>query len=368
MQLMTEGVAMPERKTLHALIKGFQWKSLDEVLSSCLGIVAGLLMTAVIMALLGVDPIAAYSAMFSGALGGAAQWSFTLLKAVPLAFAGLGVTLAYRAGIFNIGVEGQIYIAALFSSMTALFFPQLPGGLLLPLSLAVGMLFSGAYALIPAILKVKRGLSEVLTTMLLNYIAIYIVGVAVNSFLKMPGQDQPRSNMLPEQAWLPMTGEKSYLHIGVYFVLVIAVILWFVLFRSSTGYKIRSIGFNLQASVYGGMKVNKILLWTMFMSGAIGGLAGSTAILGLQHRLLSNFMLNYGYEGIPVALLGGLNPVGVLFTAFFFGILKSGGEAIQITMGIPVSAISIINGFAIISILMMTQIRKRYIQPKRRNS
>lgn len=357
---------MREKRGLMKVLSIFEWKRLSSVFTPVLGILIGLVLTSFILMGQGTNPLAAYAKMFSGALGGVSQMSFTFLEFIPLAFCGLAVTLAYRGGTFNIGVEGQLYIAALVSTWVAVSFPELPKAILLPAALIAGVLASGAYAFIPGYLKAKKGMNEVLICMLMNYVGIYMVGLAVNSFLKEPNQPDPKSAMLPQSAWFSKLFQGSYLHTGIILVFVAAAILYYVLFHTSWGYQIRSVGLNRRASTYSGIQVERTMMSTMVFSGILAGFAGSLVIMGMQHRLYANFLVNYGYDAIPVALLGGLNPLGVLLTAFLFGILKNGGNAMQIGMGIPVSVVSIVNAIAILSIIAITQVKNLYLHKTRR--
>lgn len=332
------------------------------VLTPVLGIFMGLFLTAFLLLFQGINPFTAYGSMFAGAFVGKYEISFTFMEFIPLAFAGLAVTLAYRCGVFNIGVEGQLYISALFTTWVAVSFPNLPGVILLPLCLICGVLMSGLFAAIPAYLKVKHGMNEVLICMLLNYVGINMVGLAVNSFLRAPNQPNPNSEMLPKSTWMPIILKGTQLHAGFILVFILAFVLYYVLFKTTLGYQVRSVGLSQKASVYSGINVAKTMMSSMVASGMIAGLAGSMVIMGGQHRLLSNFLVGYGYDAISVSLLGGLNPIGVLFTAFFFGALKSGGNAMQISVGIPVSVVSVINAIAILSILGISQIRRIYFK------
>ena len=358
---------MPEKNSIQKFLSIFEWNKLSSILMPIIGIFIGLFLTSFVLLWQGVNPITAYAAMFKGALGGKSELGFTLLEFIPYAFGGMAITLAYRTGMFNIGVEGQIYIAALFTTWIAVILPDAPKYILLPLSLIGGLLAAGAYAFIPAYLKAKRGMNEVLICMLMNYVAIYLVGTAVNSFLKAPNQPDPKSVMLSKEAWfskLPGT----HLHTGFFLVFIAAALLYFVLFHTSWGYQLRSVGLNTKASRYGGITVTRTMIISMVVSGILAGFAGSLTILGSQHRLYANFMVNYGYDAVPVAMLGGLNPLGVLATAFLFGALKNGGNAMQITSGIPVSIVSMVNAIAILSIIAITQIKTLYLSKGKRGA
>ncbi len=358
---------MAEKKPLQKILSWFEWNTVLSLLTPILGIFIGLFLTSFILLAQGIPPLEAYASMFKGALSGIQNLAFTFLEFIPLGLSGLAVTIAYRCGMFNIGVEGQIYVAALFSTWVAVSFPNMPGFLLLPLAMIAGVLGGGLFAAIPAILKVKRDMNEVLVSMLLNYVGINMVGLAVNSFLKEPGKPQPASAMLPQSTWLPILIPKTYLHVGFLFVFIIAIAMAFVLFKTTFGYEIRSVGLSQRASKYSGIGVQRTMMGSMIISGMIAGLAGCLVIMGSQHRLLPNFLVGYGYDAISVALLGGLHPIGVLATAFLFGALKSGGNAMQIAMGIPVSVISIVNAIAILSIIAIGQIRALYFKPKGRS-
>lgn len=355
---------MNNKTGLQKILAYFEWNRMASLLTPIIGIFIGLFLTSFILLAQGIPPLQAYASMFKGALSGIQNLSFSFLEFIPLALAGLAVTIAYRCGTFNIGVEGQLYMAALCSTWVAVSFPKMPGLILLPLAMFAGILAGGLFAAIPAVLKAKRNMNEVLICMLLNYVGINMVGLAVNSFLKEPGKPQPASAMLPKSTWIPIMIPKTYLHWGFVLVFIIAIAMAYVLFKTTLGYKIRSVGLSQRASTYSGINVSRTMISSMIISGAISGLAGALVIMGYQHRLLPNFLVGYGYDAISVALLGGLHPIGVLATAFLFAILKSGGNAMQIAMGIPVSVISIVNAIAILSIIAIGQIRALYIKPK----
>jgi simple sugar transport system permease protein len=351
---------------LKKIIAPFEWNKAATVLTMILGVAVGLCLAAILLMSQGVSPLKAYASMFLGAFGSIPELSFTFLEFIPLSLGGLAVTLAYRCGVFNIGVEGQLYMGALFTTIVAVSFPQTPGFILLPACLLVGIIAGGLFASVPAVCKAKWGMNEVLISTLFNYVGINMVGLAVNSFLKAPNNPNPASAMLPRSTWLPTLIKGTYLHVGLLFVFVIAFFLYWMLFKTTTGYEIRSVGANRTASTYGGISVKRVMIFSMVGSGMIAGLVGSVVILGTHHRLLANFLVGYGYDSISVAVLGGLNPLGVLVTAFFFGALKSGGNAMQIAMGIPVSVVSVVVAIAILSIIAFNQIRALLLRKKRR--
>jgi simple sugar transport system permease protein len=355
-----------DNRVLKKIFTLFEWNQLTAVIIMILALAIGFSLTGFLLASQGVSPLTAYASMFLGAFGGVPEICFTLLEFIPLGLAGLAVTLAYRCGVFNIGVEGQLYMAALFTTWIGVSFPRMPGYLLLPLCLAGGMAGGALFAAIPAFLKAKWEMNEVLICMLLNYVGINMVGLGVSSFLRAPDSPNPASSMLPKSLWLPPLIKGTYLHAGILFVFVVAVILYWVLFKTTAGYEIRSTGCSPGAAKYSGINVKKVMILSMVSSGMIAGLVGSVVILGTHHRLLANFLVNYGYEAVAVSFMGGLNPLGVLVTALFFGALKSGGNAMQIDLGIPVSVVSVTAATAILSVIALNQIRVRFFKQKRR--
>ena len=290
------------------------------------------------------------------------------MRFIPLAFSGLAVTLAYRGGIFNIGGEGQLYMGALASTWVAITFTGLPQILLVPLGLLAGMAAGGIFAFIPGYLKAKRNFNEILITILLNYIGIYLVGMSVSTFLKQPNQTIPQSALLTENARIPTILGSNYLHIGILLVFVAAAVVYILLFKTQWGYEIRSVGMSEQGAKYAGVNVPRVMIVTMTFSGMLAALAGSMEILGVQHRLMENFMVGYGYDAIPVALLGGLHPVGTLIAALFFGALRNGANAMQIAVNIPVPIIYMVQGLAIIGILAVSSIRTIFFANRRKGA
>lgn len=348
---------------LAVVLKYFSLENGLSLIMPIIGIGFGLLIAAIFIVMKGVNPLSAYAEMFLGAFGSVASFSFTLLKFVPLALAGLAVMFAFRGGSFNIGCEGQLFVGGLATTCAAMMFSNLPAVLLLPLSLLAGALGGGFFAFIAGYLKAKRSMNETLITMLLNYIGIYLVGFAVSTFLKEPNQHAPRSAILPEASWLP-TLPGTFLHAGIFLVFIFAMILYYVLWKTTWGYAIRSVGANPIAARYSGINTEKVIMLNMLFSGALAGLAGSCVILGEQHRLLENFIINYGFEAIPVAVLGGLHPGGVLVMALLFAALKNGAQSMQIASNVPVAIVHMVQAIAIISIIALTSVKERIMKTR----
>ena len=311
---------------------------------------AALMVGAGLMAIAGANPLVAYSVLFRESLTTYYGFANTLTKTTPLLLASLGVLIALRAGQFNLGGEGQIYMGGLGSLIVGLNFQSLPMLIHLPLALLGGVIFGAAWAAIAGYLKVARGLNEVLTTLLLNYIAQYFVSYVVNGPLKEPGAPSPYSPLVAESAYLPEILPKTQAHAGIILGLAIALILTVVLSSTSFGYQIDMVGQNPIAARYANISVGKTILSVMALSGGLAGLAGSGEVLGLKHRLFENFSPGYGFDAIAIALLSRGNPIVVIFTAFFFGTLRSGANVMQRSADVPFTVIYAIQGLTVLFI------------------
>lgn len=338
------------------ILRFFENKGVSVILFPLLSILLGMLGAGIIIRLIGVNPIEAYREMLLGSFGSSYGFSATLLRFMPLAFTGLAATLAFKGGIFNIGIEGQLYMGALFATWVAISFSGLPAVIHIPLALLAGGIAGGIWAFIPGYLKATRGFNEILVSIFLNFIGVYLLGAAVSTFLKAPGQGIPWSPQILKTAQLPnIPGTK--IHIGLILIFLCALLIHYIFEHSTFGYQIKAVGANPDAALYGGISVTKTIVLTMLLSGFIGSLAGSVEILGVQYRLTENFLVDYGYNAIPIALLGGLNPFGSLLAAFFYGALINGASSMQISLGVPVSIVKVIMALAILCSIGMNGLR-----------
>jgi len=302
---------------------------------------------AVFIAAAGGKPLAAYWAVLHGAFGDVFGFGATLTKMAPVLLAGLGVALAARAGLFNIGAEGQIYLGGLGAAWVGLYVPGLPSVLHVPLALAASALLGGLWALGPAYLRVARGVNEVITTLLMNYIAIHGVGYVVHGPMMEPGAPYPYSPVLAETAHLPLILPEADAHAGILLGLAAAVVLHVLLHRSSAGYRIQAVGLNPDAAAYGGIPVARTMIGVMVAAGALAGLAGAGEVMGLKYRLFDRFSPGYGFDAIAAAFLAGSQPLLVIVTSLFFGALRSGGNLMQRVAGTPVAIVIVIQGLSI---------------------
>ena len=289
----------------------------------------------------GYQPITAFAALYQGALGGGRQVTETFVKTCPLLLTGLAVGFAFRCGVWNIGAEGQYLIGTLTTTWIGTSIAKLPPIFFIPLILIAGFISGGIWAAIAGLLKAYRGVQEVITTIMLNFIALEIVRYSVDGG---PLQEATKSyqqseriaanallpHILP-QAWIP----HNRFHLGLLLAFIVALCLYSILFRTALGYQIRAVGQNQIAARTAGIPVSRSIIIAMLISGGLAGLAGTIELTGLSpHRLYQNAP-GYGYTAIAVALLGRLHPIGVIFSALLFGVLQAGSEEMQIVAQVP---------------------------------
>jgi general nucleoside transport system permease protein len=317
---------------------------LIKILVPILSIVCSFLVGAILIACIGGNPGEAYYYLFKGAFGTTANIGETVIKAVPLIFTGLAATFAYRCGVFNLGAEGQFVmgaVASIWISTTLAGIPAIPQ---LIISVACGAIAGGVWAVIPGVLKITRGLNEMIVSIMLNYIAILFMGFLYSGPL--------REGSVPQTAAVTAKLGKvfgdSRVHAGIVIALVIAVIVYYFLFYTASGFKLRSVGLNATAAEYNGFPVKKLMLLSFIISGAIAGTGGSVELHGTQYRLMAGFGDGYGFDGVAIALIGQLNPVGTVLVAYLFAVLRKGATTMQVGTGMPTSVIDIIQALVIV--------------------
>jgi len=322
-----------------------------EVLIPIISVALALLACALLLILSGIDPLHAYQHMFSGAFGTPYGLSETVVKTIPLLLCALGVAFAFRMSLWNIGAEGQLYIGAMAATFVALGWGNQPPGLVIPLMLAAGALAGGLWCLVAGLMRAYLGANEIITTLMMNYIAIYWVDYLVYGPWKDPnGYGFPLTAQFAPNTWLPKIPD-TRIHLGLLLGLVLAAVTWVVLFKTRWGYEIRVTGLNPRAALYAGMNTTRNICLVMLISGALAGLAGVSEVAGIQHRLQHGFSPDYGYSAIIVAWLARLNPWAILPAGFFFGGLMVGGDQLQISIGLPVSFTYILQGAVLFFIL-----------------
>jgi general nucleoside transport system permease protein len=304
----------------------------------------------------------AYHALWESSLGSPRALGRTLVEATPLALTGLSVALAFRAGLFNIGAAGQLVIGATCAGWVG-FTWDLPAPIHVPLAVAAGFAGGAAWGSIAGILKARTGAHEVITTIMLNYIAYYLLNYALRSDAFQPaGRDDLISKAVRDSARLPeySLGELT-VHAGMFLAIAAAVIVWWLLERSTVGFRLKAVGANPFASRYAGMSVGAMYVLAMLLAGGLAGLGGTVNILGRPSFSLTSQYYNFlGFDGIAVALLARANPIGVLGAAFLFGVLRSGSTGMQAATSTPVDIIIVIQALIILFVAAPALVRAIY--------
>jgi general nucleoside transport system permease protein len=366
-------LAPPRRNQAAALLRG--------TLVPLLAIITALIIGAIIIWVSAPEDnrfgtvIAAYRGLFLGAFGSLNAISNTLVEATPYIFAGLAVALAFKCGLFNIGAEGQLLVGALAAVTAGFAITGLPTIIHLPVALIAGMVGGGLWAAIPGYLRARTGAHEVITTIMLNYIAFLLSNyLIVNGPLRDPSASLPRTPFVESTAALPrllgplgdpaLTGGELYapliatnnplfdlrIHLGFILALVAVYLIWWLLNRTTTGFEIKTVGANPDAARYAGMSITKMFVLAMFFSGALAGLAGTSQALGLERNVKSLFSSGYGFDSIAIALLARSNPVAIIPAAIFWGALNSGRGLMQAQTGISIELIRIVQALVILFI------------------
>lgn len=330
------------------------------LISSLVAIVAALLVGAGLIAIAGVNPFNAYSILFNEALLNYYGFANTLTKTAPLLLTSLGVLVALKAGQFNIGGEGQIYMGGLGSALIGLYVHGLPPILHLPLAVAGGFLFGAVWGFIPGYLKAVRGVNEVITTLLLNYVAQYWVSYLVSGVLMEPNAPSPFSPQIAPSAQLPILLPQTQTHAGILVGLLTALLLWIGFALTPFGYQIEVVGQNPTAARYAGIPVHGTIMAAMALAGGLAGLAGAGEVLGLRYRLFENFSPGYGFDAIAIAILSRGNWAGVVLISLFFGALRSGANVMQRSAGVPVTVVYAIQGLTVLFIAISLVLERRF--------
>jgi general nucleoside transport system permease protein len=306
---------------------------------------------AIILSLSGVDPITAYSVLLKGAFGSVRSIADTLVKTTSLLLAGLAVALAFRCRIWNIGAEGQLYMGALGAALAGI---SIIGGipvLGVAAALVTGFIFGASVGLVPAVLKVKLGVNEIIVTVLLNFVVLLFISYLLHGPIKAPGFN-PYSPEIFAQSQLPIILPHTRLHAGIVIAAFATIGIYLLLTRTKIGFEIKSVGANIKAARYAGMNVSKSVLVVMGISGGLAGLAGAVLVTGVQHYLIEGISPGYGFIAVIVALLGRQHPIGVAIVAFFFAALISGSEVMYRTLGIPSSFAPTLQALVLIFVLV----------------
>ncbi|MFQ5762048.1 MAG: ABC transporter permease [Candidatus Bathyarchaeia archaeon] len=323
-----------------------------------LALVAG----AIMLAATGFNPLAAYQALGAGAFGTQFNAGSTFVKATPLMLIGVGLAVAFKCKVWNIGAEGQLLMGATFGSWFALTFGWMHAAALIPLIIIFGFAGGAFWALIPAVLKTRLGVNEIITTLMMNFIAFYLLDFLVYGPLRDPSPlsgEFPYSAPMPDSARFFIIVPGTTVHLGLIIALLFAVAIFFLMSRTTLGYQIRATGTNPKAARYGGISVNRTIIMAMLISGGLSGVAGMSEVAGVTVRLFTAITVNYGYLAIAVALLGKLHPLGIVLSSILFAALVNGGDTMQRALGVPIVLVLVFEGLVVLLALSSDFLTRR---------
>ena len=335
---------------------------------SSVAVIAALLCGAVLILLAGADPVVGYLALFNGAFGSLNSVVEVLVKAIPLSLAGLGIALAFKAGYWNIGAEGQIFMGALGAVWVGLNAYGWPAYVAVPAIIGAGFLCGAVWGVIPGILRARFGASEIITTIMFNYIAFYMVNYFVTGPLVEADQFLAQTDPIAKAAELPRILRPTRLHAGIFVAIVATVALYWLMVRSTFGFRARVVGANEDAARYAGISVGWTWAFVSGISGGLAGLAGMVEVAGVHQLLLEDISGGMGFTAIVVGLLGWLHPIGVVVAAILFAALDVGADSMQRVIGVPVTLVYIIQALVVLFVLargaleqgMYERLRRRF--------
>ena len=312
-------------------------KAFGAFLVPLLSVLLAFLIGGIIMAALGANPFLAVKFLFQGAFGSKAGIGTTLTKATPLIFTALCACFAYKCGVFNLGGEGQ-FLTCYFTGLTGF------AGVLL--ALLAGAVAGGFWGMIPGVLKIGRGQNEMIISIMLNYVATLFMGVIYTSWIR--DASVPQTPAIADEVHLPRIITGMRFTWGFVIAVAVGLILYYVLFWTSAGFRLRAVGCNLTASRFNGIPVKRFMLASFIVSGAIAGLGGGAELLGTQFRLINGYGAGYGFDGVAMALIGQLHPIATMVVALFFAVLRVGSTTMQAATGVPTSVSDIIQALVIV--------------------
>lgn len=323
-----------------------------------LGAVAlSLVVGGLLVVIAGGDPVSAYGALIDGAFGSPYAIGQMLVLMVPLLIIALGLALAFRGRVYNIGAEGQLFMGALAAGVVAIFLPVGFAPLLIAASVLAGTAAGAAWGGIVGVLRARWGVNEVITSLLLNFVAILIFTYCVRRPLRAPGSPDLQGRAIEPAAALPQLSDLA-VHVGVFLAIALVPLAVYLMARTPFGLRVRMLGFNAEAARTAGVNARRMIVGLMLVSGGLAGLAGALQILGVAERLDLGISQGYGFTAIVVALLGRLQAVGVLLAALFIAVLQSGGQAMSVTEGLPYAIVLAIPGVFVVFLLIADRLAR----------
>ncbi len=325
---------------------------LAPVLVPVVAVLAALAAGAPLIALAGVSPLAAYASMLTGAFGSVNNLAESLVKTTPFLLAGLGIAVALRGRLINIGAEGQLLMGGIGAAWVGLFLGDLPAALGIPLTLVAGFMLGAVWAAIAMALKLRFGANEIMVTLMMNYVAAEILSYLISGPWRDPESTEPFTALVAGGTRLPVLVPATRLHAGIAIALAATIVIGWLMRHTVFGYQLGVTGASARAARYSGIRTAGVLSLAMVMSGGLAGLAGVAEVSGLHHRLLEGLSPGYGYTAIAIAMLGTGRPYGVMLAAFFFAALVVGADGMQRAMNVPVSVVLMLQGLVLLLILV----------------
>jgi simple sugar transport system permease protein len=339
------------------LIKRLDGEQYQKLLLPLLAIVTALAIGAVIISASGANVLKAYQGLFEGAFGKPRAIAETLVVATPYILTGLAVAFGFKCGLFNIGVEGQLYAGAVAAAYVGYAVKGVPPFIHLPLAILVGVLGGAVWGAIPGYLKARTGGHEVINTIMMNHIMLRLTDYLVKNPMLDPSSSIPRTPYIQESAYLPRIFPDFRLHWGFMISLAAVFVVFFILYKTTAGFEIRTVGHNQKAARYAGMNITKNFILAMAVSGGLAGLAGANEVLGLNYTLPAAFISGYGFDAIAIALLAKSNPFAIIPSALLWAALRNGAGLMQIRAGISIDLINIVQACVIMFIAAPAIIR-----------
>lgn len=325
-----------------------------------LAALAAFVLGAFMLLLLGANPIEAYAALIDGAFGSMNSIADTVVKATPLLFVGAGICVAFRGGVINIGGEGQLVVGALAATLAALTFTTWPAWALIPVCLLLGFLAGAVWGAIAGFLKAYYNVNEILTTIMMNQIAVQLMNYLLSGPIMDPVQIE-NGSFIPQTARFPAAADlprlvPTRLHLGVLLAVLVAILVWVLLWRTTLGYRIRAVGLSPAAARRAGIRVEQYAMLALLISGALAGLGGAVQVLGVNHRMFTDgsatgFTSSAGFNGIVAALFGQLHPLGAIPASGLFGAMLVGANKMQRVVQVPSALITALNGLVVIFVV-----------------
>ncbi|MBN1430246.1 MAG: ABC transporter permease [Anaerolineae bacterium] len=359
-------------------------QTLGNILIPILAILTSLVVVAGVIALSGANPLEGFMGLWDGAFGDGDAVANTIIKTTPYIFAGLALTIAFRGGMFNIGVEGQFFVGSIIATLIG-YALRLPPVIHLIVAILGGAIGGGLWGAIPGWLKARTGANEVITTIMTNYIILRIINWLISPNggpMRNPARPLPQTPEVYPTAYLPwidfskinfpwvnlswLASATGSLHWGSILALIMAVIVFVLLWRTILGFEIRTVGISPTAARYAGVNVERTMVTTMALSGAMAGIGGAVQVLALTHYFSTGFNVGYGFDSIAVAMLGGLHPAGVVLAAVLFGAMDAGATIMQMRTGVPIDIVTIIQGLVLMFVaadLIVRQIYRIRVKP-----